>query len=200
MWRGRDPLVLASQSGSRRMLLENAGLAFETRPAALDERAIQDRSGLSDPGAIAALLAREKALAVSRLRPDAWVIGADQTLALGARVFAKPAGRAEAATHLADLAGQTHDLHSAIAVVREGQAMFEHVGVARMTMRPLGRDAIAAYLDAAGNAVASSVGAYQIEGLGVHLFARIDGDHFTILGLPLPPLLDFLRRRGLLAF
>jgi septum formation protein len=127
------------------------------------------------------------------------VVGADQTLALGARLFSKPANRAQAAGQLRALAGRTHELHSAVAVVRDNKILFSDVAVARMTMRRLDDNAISAYLDAAGEAVTASVGAYQLEGLGVHLFERIEGDHFTILGLPLLPLLEFLRSQRLLA-
>jgi septum formation protein len=198
LWRGKHPLILASQSRARQALLANAGISFEAIPAEFDERAAQRTSGLSAPGEIAALLAREKALVVSAQQPGRFVIGADQTLALGMRLFNKPSGRAEAAEQLRALAGQRHDLHSAIAVARDGKILFEATTIARMTMRRLGEAEIDAYLDAAGEAVTTSVGAYQLEGLGVHLFERIDGDHFTILGLPLLPLLAFLRGEGLL--
>ena len=198
IWRGKTPLVLASQSRARQTLLENAGLNFEALPADIDERAIQQKSGLLQPGQIAALLAQEKALSISRKMPDRYVVGADQTLALGTRLFSKPAGRAQAAEQLQALAGNTHELHSGVAVARGSMVLFSEVAVARMTMRSLGGDEIRTYLDAAGEAVTTSVGAYQLEGLGVHLFERIEGDHFTILGLPLLPLLAFLRGQGLL--
>lgn len=200
LWRGDNPLVLASQSRARQMLLTNAGLLFEAQPANINERGVVAAAKLTDPAAIAKHLSREKALHVSKGRADHYVIGADQTLALGTRQFNKPVGRAQAASQLKSLAGKTHELHSAVSVALDGQVLFDHVAVARMTMRPMDDTAIAAYLDAAGERVTTSVGAYQLEGLGVHLFERIDGDHFTILGLPLPPLLDFLRGRGLLAF
>ncbi|TKW78305.1 MAG: septum formation inhibitor Maf [Bradyrhizobium icense] len=198
IWRGNHPLVLASQSRARQMLLDNAGLIFEAMPADIDERAIQQKSGLLKPGEIAALLAQEKALFVSAKMPERYVVGADQTLALGERLFSKPAGRAQAAEQLRALAGNTHELHSGVAVARGGTVLFSQVAVARMTMRSLSGDEIRDYLDAAGEAVTTSVGAYQLEGLGVHLFERIEGDHFTILGLPLLPLLAFLRGQGLL--
>ena len=198
LWRGKHPLILASQSRARQMLLANAGIDFEAVPADIDEREIQQASGLSTPGDIAALLARRKALSVSLRQSGRFVIGADQTLARGARLFAKPAGRAQAAEQLRALAGGSHELHSAVAVARDGEILFEGVFIARMTMRQLGEPEISAYLDAAGEAVTTSVGAYQLEGLGVHLFERIEGDHFTILGLPLLPLLAFLRSAGLL--
>jgi septum formation protein len=198
IWRGKQPLILASQSAARQALLANAGIPFEAIPAELDERAIQLASALSAPGEIAALLARDKALFVSEKHPGRFVVGADQTLILGEQLFSKPAGRAQAAAQLRALAGQSHELHSAVAVVRDDEVLFEHVSIARMTMRPLDDNAISAYLDAAGAAVTASVGAYQLEGRGVHLFERIEGDHFTILGLPLLPLLKFLRSQGLL--
>jgi nucleoside triphosphate pyrophosphatase len=198
IWRGKAPLVLASQSRARQMLLGNAGLAYEAVPADIDERAIQQKSGLLKPGEIAALLAQEKALFVSSKMPGRYVVGADQTLALGQRLFSKPAGRAQAADQLRALAGNTHELHSAVAVARGSKLLFSEVAIARMTMRQLSGDEIRTYLDTAGEAVATSVGAYQLEGLGVHLFDRIEGDHFTILGLPLLPLLAFLRGQGLL--
>ena len=198
IWRGKDPLILASQSRARQMLLANAGISFEAVPADIDERSVQKNSGLSAPGEIAAHLAREKALFVSSKNPGRYVVGADQTLALGNRLFSKPSGRVQAAEQLHLLAGHTHELHSAVAVARDGKIMFSDVSVARMTMRRLGESEIEAYLDQAGQAVTTSVGAYQLEGLGVHLFERIEGDHFTILGLPLLPLLAFLRGEGLL--
>jgi septum formation protein len=167
-------------------------------PADIDERGLQLDSKLSAPAEIAGLLAREKARWVSVRREGHYVIGADQTLALGDRLFNKPDERAAAAEQLLALSGQTHELHSAIAVVLDGKIMFETVSVARMTMRRLSGDDIRIYLDEAGEAVTTSVGAYQLEGLGVHLFERIEGDHFTILGLPLLPLLAFLRREQLI--
>lgn len=199
VWRGKDPLILASQSRARQMLLQNAGLDFEPVPADIDERKVQKASGLSAPDEIASLLAREKARFVSSQRPGRYVIGADQTLALGERLFSKPAGGDQAAEQLRALAGNTHELHSAVAVARDGKILFADISVARMTMRRLGAAEIDAYLDQAGGAVTTSVGAYQLEGLGVHLFERIEGDHFTILGLPLLPLLAFLRSERLLS-
>jgi septum formation protein len=198
LWRGDLPLVLASQSRARQMLLANAGLGCDAVPADIDERAIQQDAGLLKPSEIALHLARAKALAVSVLRTGHHVVGADQTLALGHRLFNKPSGRAQASEQLLALAGQTHELHSAVVVARDGAILFEHVAIARMTMRPMSQADVAAYLDEAGAAVTSSVGAYQLESLGVHLFARIEGDHFTILGLPLLPLLAFLRDAQLL--
>lgn len=199
LWRGKSPLVLASQSGARKMLLANAGLEFEAVTADIDERGIQAASKLSNPREIGLLLAREKAKAVSAHRLGSYVIGADQTLALGDRLFNKPAGRVQALAQLRDLAGQSHELNSAVAVAHDGKIIFEDVSVARMTMRQMSEAELSAYLDAAGDAVTTSVGAYQLEGLGIHLFERIEGDHFTILGLPLLPLLAFLRSEQLIA-
>ncbi len=198
LWQAKQPLILASQSRARQTLLANAGIAFEAVPAEIDERAIQKDSGLTEPDQIARLLAREKARFISSQRLGAWVVGADQTLALDKRLFSKPAGRAQAAEQLSALAGRSHELHSAAAVARDGNIRFETSSMARMTMRPLGAAEIETYLTAAGEAVTKSVGAYQLEGLGVHLFERIEGDHFTILGLPLLPLLAFLRSERLL--
>jgi septum formation protein len=198
VWRAQTSLVLASRSRARETLLANAGLSFERDPPDLDERSLQANSALAQAGEVAALLAREKALAVSSRRPDAYVVGADQTLALGTRAFNKPANRTQAAEQLRALAGHHHELYSAVAVARGGKIVFEHVGVARMTMRSLSEAEIETYLDEAGSAATSSVGAYQLEGLGVHLFDAIEGDYFTILGLPLLPLLAFLRQEGLL--
>jgi septum formation protein len=199
LWRGSKALILASQSRARKMLLANAGLAFEAIPADIDERAMQQKAKVAAPGEIAGLLAREKALWVSQRKAGHYVIGADQTLALGDRLFNKPSDRATATDQVRALSGQTHALHSAIAIALDGKVLFETVAVARMTMRPLSEADVAAYLDAAGGTVTQSVGAYQLEGVGVHLFERIEGDHFTILGLPLLPLLGFLRSQHLLA-
>jgi septum formation protein len=198
LWRGKHPLILASQSHARQALLANAGIDFEAIPAEIDERAVQQSSGLSTPNDIAVLLAREKAVSVSSRRPGKFVVGADQTLARGIRLFSKPAGRVQAAEQLRALAGGSHELHSAVAVARDGEILFEAAAIARMTMRRLGEADIDAYLDEAGETVTTSVGAYQLERLGVHLFERIEGDHFTILGLPLLPLLAFLRSERLL--
>jgi septum formation protein len=199
LWRSKSPLILASQSAARKMLLANAGLEFKAITADIDERGIQAASRLSAPREIGLLLACEKAKAVSVHHPGSYVIGADQTLALGDRLFNKPAGRAQAMTQLRELAGKSHELNSAVAVARDGQIIFEDVAVARMTMRQMSEPELSAYLDVAGDAVTSSVGAYQLEGVGIHLFERIEGDHFTILGLPLLPLLAFLRRERLVA-
>ncbi|MDH2399566.1 Maf family nucleotide pyrophosphatase [Bradyrhizobium sp. SSUT18] len=199
LWLGKSSLILASQSSARRMLLANAGFEFKAITADIDERGIQAASGLSGPREIALLLAREKAKAVSAHHAGSYVIGADQTLALGDRLFNKPAGRPQALAQLRDLSGKCHELNSAVAIARDGEIIFEDVSVARLSMRQMTEAELSAYLDAAGDAVITSVGGYQLEGLGIHLFERIEGDHFTILGLPLLPLLAFLRRERLVA-
>jgi nucleoside triphosphate pyrophosphatase len=198
VWRGVQPLILASQSRVRQMLLANAGIECEAVAADIDERAIQKQSELRRPAEVAALLALQKARAVAQNHPERMVLGADQTLALGDRLFDKPAGRLEAAAQLRALSGNTHELHSAVALIDHGRVLDQRVSAARMTMRPLSDQAIENYLDAAGTAVTTSVGAYQFEGLGVHLFERIEGDHFTILGLPLLLLLPTLRDNGVI--
>jgi len=190
-------LILASQSVARQALLRRAKVEFEAVPAALDERGIERSSRLADASAVAALLAKEKALRVGRVHPCAYVIGADQTLALGSRIFAKAEDRAQAREQLKSMRGHTHELHSAVAVVKGDEILFESLSTARMTMRALSDAQIEAYLDLAGDAVTASVGGYQLEGAGVHLFEAIEGDYFTILGLPLLPLLGFLRGLGL---
>ena len=198
LWRGHEPLILASQSKTRQTLLANAGISFESHPADIDERKIQAASGLSAPADIARILAREKASFVSARRPGRYVVGADQTLALGMQLFGKPTGRVQAGEQLRLLAGYCHELYSAVAVVRDGKLLFEHVSIARMTMRRMSDVQIADYLAEAGEAVTTSVGAYQLEGLGVHLFEKVKGDHFTILGMPLLELLAFFRSAHLL--
>jgi septum formation protein len=198
LWLASDPLLLASRSAPRRTLLEAAGVPVELHPADIDERGVEAGAPSVEAGDVAALLARAKALFVAGLRPGRLVLGADQTLALGTERFAKPADRAAAHNQLRALSGRTHELHSAIAFVEDGSVVFEHVGAARLTMRALSDRFLDRYLDTVGDTATASVGAYQIEGLGVELFERIEGDYFTILGLPLLAALDFLRRRGCL--
>ena len=199
LWLAAEPLVLASRSRARQMLLAAAGIPFEARPADIDERDLEAAAPAPAPGAIAAFLARQKAAAVARLCPGRLTLGADQTLSLGTERFAKPADRTAARAQLRALCGRTHELHSALAFVRDGSVLFEHVGIARLTMRSFSAAFLDLYLDAAGDAATASVGAYQLEGLGAQLFERVDGDYFTILGLPLIAALDFLRRQGALA-
>jgi len=198
LWLASDPLVLASRSAVRRTLLEAAGVPVEVRPADIDERSLEIVMPSETPAAVAALLARQKALAVAGLHPARLVLGADQVLALDAKLFSKPADRAAARAQLRALSGRTHELHAAIAFVRDATVVFEHVGTARMTMRSFSDRFLDAYLEAVGSAATASVGAYQIEGLGIQLFERVEGDYFTVLGLPLLTALDFLRRHGCL--
>ena len=198
-WRPAQALVLASGSRTRRDLLAGAGLPVEAVPAAIDERAVEAQAGGLPPAALALHLARAKAREVVTRHPGRVVVGADQVLECGGSVLHKPADRAAAADHLARLQGRTHALHSAVALLREEEED-GFVETARLTMRPLDGAAIDAYLDCAGAAVTTSVGAYQLEGVGIHLFERIEGAHETILGLPLLPLLARLRRMDLLAF
>lgn len=199
LWLATEPLVLASKSAARRALLTSAGIPAEIRPADIDERAIEAEGATDGPEAVAALLARAKAREVSGQLPGRVVLGADQTLALGSQRFSKPSDISAAAAQLRALRGKTHALHSALAVALDGKVIFEHGDTARLTMRAFSDQFLQAYLDAAGDAVTASVGAYQLEGPGIHLFERIEGDYFTILGLPLLPLLQFLRQERYLA-
>lgn len=194
LWIERQPLVLASQSEIRGKMLAAAGLRFEIRPANIDERNVEAKAGISDAAAAARLLARAKAQAVSATRPGQLVLGADQTLARGATRFSKPADRDQAIEQLRTLRGRTHELHSAVALVRDGTVLFDCVDTARLTMRDVSDRFLGDYVDMAGDAALHSVGAYQLEGIGIHLFEKVEGDYFTILGLPLLPLLKFLRQ------
>lgn len=199
LWQDDQPLVLASRSMSRRAMLEAAGIPVEVCIPDLDERAVEAAAGVRRPVDAAALLAREKAKAVARLMPHRIVIGADQTLAFEDRRFDKPRDKTGAREQLRMLAGKTHYLHSAVALARDGNVLFDAIDSASLTLRNLSGSFLDRYLEAAGSAALDCVGAYQLERLGVHLFDRIDGNHFTILGLPLLELLDFLRRNGSLA-
>jgi septum formation protein len=194
LWLAPHPLIVASRSAVRRRLLESAGIPIDVRPADLDERAVEAGENSAEPDRIAALLAREKARAVARSMPGRLVLGADQVLAIAGRRLTKPNDRASARTQLGLLRGRTHTLHSAIALVRDAVVLHEHVEVARMTMRDFSDGFLETYLDQMGDAVVESVGAYQFEGLGIHLFEHVAGDYHAILGLPLLPLLAFLRR------
>jgi septum formation protein len=181
--------------------MANAGLSFEIDPSGVDEDEVT-RSLLaerSSPQEIAEALAEMKALRVSARRPGALVVGGDSTLASNGRLFDKPPDLPTARKQLLALRGQTHELFSSVVVARNGARLWHWNERARLTMRPFNEAFLDAYLARTGEAVLTSVGAYQLEGLGIHLFERIEGDHFTILGLPLLPLLAFLRAEGLLA-
>ena len=180
-------------------MLADAGIPLEVKPAALDERAIEAKAAPLNAREAAVLLAREKAKTVSLISPPRVVLGADQTLALGGRRFSKPANLDAAREQLRALSGKTHELHSAATVVAGNKVLFEHADTVKLTVRALSEEFIERYLKNAGEAVMHSVGGYQIEGVGIHLFERIEGDNFTILGLPLLPVLDFFRRSGLTA-
>jgi len=199
LWLDSRPLVLASKSDVRAKVLAAAGLRLEIRPAHIDERAVEAEAAAEDAVAAARVLARAKAMNVATAVPGRVVLGADQTLALGAQRFSKPANRTAAREQLQNLRGKTHTLHSALALVRDNEVLFEHADTARLSMRAFSDRFLDDYLGLAGDAALRSVGGYQIEGAGIHLFERIEGDYFTILGLPLMPLLDFLRQEGFVA-
>jgi septum formation protein len=196
---GKPPLILASTSKVRARLMKAAGLAFTVQSPGLDEDIMRQAIGSTGslaPQDVAEVLARAKAEAVSGLMREAFVIGADQVLAVGDRILNKPDTMEKARAELLDLSGKTHALHSAVAVARNGATVWAHGETSILTMRVLSPQFIGRYLAAAGEEVLSSVGAYQLEGLGIQLFAKVEGDYFSILGLPLLPLLDALRREG----
>jgi septum formation protein len=191
-------LILASASPFRKALLANAGLDFVSERPDIDEREVEaplKGSGVS-PEDVAMILATAKAGDVSDDNPGALVIGCDQTLSLGDEIFHKPSDMEAARRHLLRLSGKTHRLNSAVALVRDGETLWSHVGVARLTMRHLDPAFIGRYLARVGDKALSSVGAYQVEGEGIQLFEEIEGDYFTIVGLPLLPLLAELRKLG----
>lgn len=191
-------LILASASPSRRQMLANAGLSFDIEPAGVDEEEITRSLGSrAAPQEVASALAELKAVKVSSRHPEAMVIGADSTLACIGRLFDKPPTMEAARKQLLALRGQTHELFSSVVVARGGQRLWHWAERARLTMRPFNDGFVDAYLERAGPDVLTSVGAYQLEGLGAHLFTRVDGDYFTILGLPLLPLLSFLAGHGI---
>jgi septum formation protein len=196
------PLVLASASPYRRRMLEAAGLAFEVLPADIDEPALKRRlcagRPAPDPAAVAEALARAKAQAVSAARPEAAVIGADQVLALGEELFDKPGDLAAARAQLERLRGKSHRLFTAAALAMAGEAVWSHVAEARLTMRAFSAAFLDRYMALAPPGLCQIVGGYEIEGPGVQLFERVDGDHSTIIGLPLLPLLAELRSRGVI--
>ncbi|HWI86345.1 MAG TPA: nucleoside triphosphate pyrophosphatase [Sphingomonas sp.] len=195
-------LILASQSASRRAMLEAAGVKFTAEAAHVDETAVKQSmlSEGTDGRRLADALAELKAIKVSRRHPAALVLGCDSTITgEDGDLIDKVANRTEAFTQLRALAGTTHKLTSAAVVAQAGEPVWRHVGTARLTMRDFSDAFLESYLDAEWPAIGNCVGGYRIEGLGAQLFSRIDGDHFTILGLPLLPLLDWLRVREVLA-
>lgn len=194
----RERIVLASASSSRRSMLEAAGVEFEAVPAAIDERALEAEMTASNSGEIAQALAAAKAAAVSELHRGQWVLGSDSLVEVAGRRFDKPASRADAAEHLRAFSGQTMTLHSAAALARDGRIDWVESDFARLAVRELGEDFIAAYLDAEWPAVAGCVGVFRFEGPGVQLFERVIGDQFTVLGMPLLSVLAALRERGVL--
>jgi septum formation protein len=201
LWHASQPLVLASKSRSRRELLAAVGLDAEVVAAEVDERALEEQHlrGGGSLESLAGELARAKAQAVSEVRPDAYCLGADQTLTIEGRIFHKSRDLDEARRSLAALSGKTHRLTSAFCVARRGRSLVIDSDHADLTMRPLDPETISRYLDRAGPGVLSSVGGYQVEGLGAHLMDRIEGEHSVVLGLPLLKLLAWLRRENLVA-
>lgn len=193
-------LVLASQSRIRRTLMENAGLVFETASPDIDERQVENDMMASDrtPPDLALKLAEAKALDVSRRLGGATVIGCDQVLSLDGMIFHKPADMGEARNHLLSMSGKVHHLNCGVVIAKDDTIVWRHVSIARLTARPLSDAFIARHLARVGPSVLASVGAYQLEGEGVQLFERIDGDYFTVLGLPLLPLLAQLRTLGMI--
>jgi septum formation protein len=191
-------LILASKSASRQSLMSGAGLDFQAISADIDERAVEEPLLMQGarPEDVARGLAEAKAVYVSARHPDAYVIGSDQTLSLGERIFHKPRDMAEAADHIRAFSGATHHLNCGVAVAHAGEVVWSDVSIARMTMRPISEDFLRRYLTMSGDAILQSVGAYQFEGPGVQLFDAIEGDYFTILGLPMLTLLTGLRNLG----
>jgi nucleoside triphosphate pyrophosphatase len=192
-------LVLASTSWIRAELLTRAGLIFEALRPEIDENALKASAKNLAPGDLAQLLAASKAVSVANRLPEAMVIGADQVLNLEGRAIDKPGSREEAREHLLQLRGRSHVLETAICCARGGDALWQHLDRASLTMRSFSNAFLDDYLNQMGPEDLTSVGAYKLEGLGVQLFEAIEGDYFTILGLPLLQLLDFLRREGALA-
>lgn len=194
-----ERLILASGSAARRTMLEAAGVPFSVHPANVDEDAIKAVHDPGDAPGLAVELARAKALAVSRHDPDAWVLGADQTLAFAGGLVSKPASMEAARAQLSALRGRSHQLHSGAALARNGQVVWSGVDSVQMRVRDFSDRFLDAYLAAEGEALLGCVGAYRLEGLGSQLFEAVEGDYFTVLGLPLWPVLAELRRAGVLA-
>jgi septum formation protein len=196
--KGAPALILASQSPSRRALMEAAGLTFEARPAAVDEAALKESARAEGmPAADAAiLLAEAKAQRIARREPEALVIGADQMLVCEGSWYDKPPTMAAAREQLLALRGRTHELVGGLVCWRHGQRVWQHNSVCRLTMREFSEEFLDAYLAEDGERLLASVGAYRLEGPGMHLFSKVDGEHTAILGLPMPPLLGFLRQHG----
>lgn len=194
----RRELVLASASPFRRRLLEAAGAAFKVAPADVDEPAIRQGLKSADPSSVAAALAAAKAEAVSRKLPQALVIGADQVLALGGDIFSKPRDLADARGQLQQLRGKAHSLPTASALALDGKVVWRHIEAPKLVMRAFSDAFLERYLAECGESICQIVGAYEIEGRGIQLFERIEGDIFTIIGLPLLPLLAELRARGVI--
>jgi len=191
-----ETIILASGSPFRKAMLINAGLDIEAVLADVDERALEAPLQGVSPEDVAAILAEAKATEVSERKPGALVLGCDQTLSLGDEVFHKPADMEGARRHLLALSGKTHQLNSAAVLMRDGKVLWRHVGIASLTMRKLDPAFIGRHLARVGAKALSSVGAYQIEGEGIQLFEKIEGDYFTIVGLPLLPVLKELRALG----
>lgn len=192
-----ERLILASKSAARRAMLSNAGVAFVVHVADVDEDALKTPG--VDPAELAVELARAKALAVSRHDADAWVLGADQTLAFDGGLISKAATLAEARARLIAMRGRVHHLHSGAALARNGQIVWSGFDTVEMRMRDFSDAFLDAYLAAEGDAILACVGSYRLEGLGSQLFEAVEGDYFTVLGLPLWPVLSELRRAGVIA-
>lgn len=186
-------LVLASASPFRKAMLQNAGLQFEVKPADIDERAVEGALTDLDAESVASVLAEAKAQDVSGRKPGSIVIGSDQTLSLDDQLLHKPQDMDEARRRLLVLSGRTHALNSAVVLARDGETLWRHVSVAHLTMRELDPGFVGRHLASVGAKALSSVGAYQYEGEGIQLFERIEGDYFTIVGMPMLPLLKELR-------
>lgn len=191
-------LILASKSASRRVMLDAAGVAYESIPADIDERAVEAGLGGAAPAEIAEALAVAKAAAVAALHLEALVLGSDSLVVAGGRRFDKPRSIEEAAEHLRFFSGRVMELHSAAALVRDGGCLWSHASIARLHVRELSEEFIAHYLNLEWPEISHTVGAFRIEGPGVQLFDSIEGDQFTVLGMPLIPLLGALREEGVL--